>query len=281
MNIGIRLHDVKGDTIEDKLRSAAEQGFTCVHLALAKLLPGFAMEDAPSLLTPALAASLRSLLDRYALHPAVLGCYLNLATPDQAQWRRTFACYDAHLRFARMLGADVVGTETGAPNTAYRPEPACRTEESLQLLIERLKPVADRAECCGATLALEPVCRHIMCTPERTGRVLDALNSPNLAVIFDPVNLLRPDNAAQADEMIEAFLRQFGDRIRVMHLKDYRVIPGQEDVACLACGLGEMRYDRLLSFIRAHERLPVTLEDTLPDNARDARLFLEARAARL
>ena len=67
MNIGIRLHDVAGATLEEKLQNAKAQGFSCVHLALSKVLPDFPMEKAPELLTPALAAELKALFARYCL----------------------------------------------------------------------------------------------------------------------------------------------------------------------------------------------------------------------
>ena len=43
MNIGIRLHDTAGSNLAEHLAAAKAQGFTCVHLALAKLIPGFSM----------------------------------------------------------------------------------------------------------------------------------------------------------------------------------------------------------------------------------------------
>ena len=128
MNIGIRLHDTAGSTLEEHLKSAREQGFSCAHIALSKTIPGFSMKDAPALLTDSLAAEVRALLDKYGMECAVLGCYLNLATPDEAELANTLASYKAHLHFARAIGARVVGTETGAPNTAYATCPECWTE---------------------------------------------------------------------------------------------------------------------------------------------------------
>ena len=43
--------------------------------------------------------------------------------------------------------------------------------------------------------------------------------------------------------------------------------------AC-ACGMGAMRYEQLLSFAAARS-LPMTLENTVPENAETARLHLE------
>jgi len=278
MNIGIRLHDTLGTNLEEHLRSAREQGFRCAHIAMGKCVPGFSMKDAPALLTDELAAEVRALLAKYDMECAVLGCYLNLATPDEEELATSVACYKAHLRFAKAIGAGVVGTETGAPNTGYKTVPECFTEESLRLFIDRVRPVVQYAEEIGVVLAIEPVCRHIVSTPERARRVLDAIGSPNLQIILDTVNLLNMRNHARMDELVAQSIELFGDRIRVLHMKDYLPVEGAEDVKSLACGAGVMDYTRLLAFAKAHPGLPMTLEDTVPENAVAAREHLENAA---
>ena len=49
--------------------------------------------------------------------------------------------------------------------------------------------------------------------------------------------------------------------------------------AC-ACGTGLMGYERLLEFA-GEKQLPMTLENTTPENAEAARLFLERTAGGL
>ena len=281
MNIGIRLHDTKGTTLEEHLQSAKAQGFTCVHLALQKTIPGFSMNDAPSLLTDDLAREVRGLLEKYDLQCAVLGCYLNLATPDMDAYRHTADIYRAHLDFAAKIGALCVGTETGAPNTGYKTEPACWTEESLNLFIDRVRPIVEHAEKAGVSLAIEPVCRHIVSTPARARKVLDAIPSGQLKIILDTVNLLTPENYPQAETFIQESFQLFGDKILVLHLKDFKPVEGMTDLmpVCCACGLGVMKYKSLLKFGSEHN-LPMTLEDTRPENAEQARVFLECVAAR-
>ena len=281
MNIGIRLHDTAGASLEEHLASAHVQGFRCAHIAMQKVIPGFEMMKAPELLNEELAAQTRELLARYGMQCAVLGCYLNLATPDEAELAATMACYRAHLRFAKVIGADGVGTGTGAPNKGYKTCPECFTEESLQLFIERLRPLVRYAEEVGSVLAIEPVCRHIVSTPERAQRVLEAIPSDHLQIILDTVNLLNAENAPRMDEVLSDAVCRLGDRVRVLHMKDYRVVEGKADVASMACGTGEMSYDRLLRFAIAHEGIPMTLEDTVPANAEAARLYLEEKAAAL
>ena len=275
MNIGIRLHDTIGTNLEEHLRSAHEQGFSCAHIALSKTIPGFSMMDAPALMTDELAAQVRGLLDKYGIQCAVLGCYLNLATTDEEELAKTVACYKAHLRFAKAIGATVVGTETGAPNAGYKTCPECFTEESLQLFIDRLRPVVEYAEAIGAVIAIEPVCRHIVSTPARARKVLDAIDSPSLQIILDTVNLLNMENHTRMDELVAESIDLFGDRIRILHMKDYRPVEGAADVASMACGTGVMDYTRLIAFAKANPGIPMTLEDTVPANAMAARDHLE------
>ena len=190
MNIGIRVHDTIGTNLAEHLAAAKAQGFTCVHIAMARVIPGFKMSDAPALLTDELAEYVKSELEKNGQTCVLLGCYLNLCSPDMEDHAKTVEIYKAHLRFAKKIGALLVGTETGAPNTTYSTCPECYTEEALQLFIDRVTPVVRYAEEIGQLFAIEPVIRHIVSTPERCEKVLKAVNSPNLKVILDAVNLL-------------------------------------------------------------------------------------------
>ena len=255
MNIGIRLHDTAPGTLKERLGFARAQGFSCAHVAL------------------------RKEFGESGLECAVLGCYLNLADPNPERRSKTQEIYKAHLRFAAKIGARVVGTETYAnPESAFS-DPAPQSEEAFQLLLDSLKPVVRYAEECGAVLAVEPVWCHIISTPERAVRMLEELPSENLQIILDAVNLIAPEEANRTEDIIRNAISLLGDRVRILHMKDYVITPEGELDAC-ACGLGSMRYEQLLSFAAGRD-LPMTLENTVPDNAEEARLFLERTAGRL
>lgn len=279
MNIGIRLHDTAPGTLKERLGFARAQGFSCAHVALSKVLDDFAMEDAPEKLTDEYARRVRKEFGESGLECAVLGCYLNLADPNPERRSKTQEIYKAHLRFAAKIGARVVGTETYANPESVFSDPAPQSEEAFQLLLDSLKPVIRCAEECGAVLAVEPVWCHIISTPERAVRMLEELPSENLQIILDAVNLIAPEEANRAEDIIRNAISLLGDRVRILHMKDYVITPEGELDAC-ACGLGSMRYEQLLSFAAGRD-LPMTLENTVPDNAEEARLFLERTAGRL
>lgn len=271
-NLGIRLHDTKAGSLAERAEAAREQGFTCAHLALSKTLGPDFIEADP--LTPGLAAFVnRSMGDTDI---TVLGCYLNLADPDEDAYRETLKRYIAHLRFSRWIHAGTVGTETGNPNREYRYDPEnSHTDRALDLFLHRLEPAVRAAEKLGAILSLEPVYTHIVWCPRVARKVLDSIASPNLGIILDPVNLLHPDNLNHRDEVIAEAIELLGEDVLTVHLKDYRT-DADGKVVWSEIGQGEMDYSALFRFVR--ERKPgigMTLEDTSPENAVRARKFLE------
>lgn len=272
MQVGIRLHDVEGNTLEEKLKAAQEKGFSCVHLASKLLVSQYGIDAGA--LTPGFAMYIKRLLNQYQLDQAVYGCYLNLANPDPEQLKKITETYKASIRFAAVSGAGVVGTETGAPNTEYRTVPECWTEDALKILIENLRPVVEYAEKLGVIFAIEPVWGHIVHTVEKARRVLDEIGSPNLQIIFDPVNLLGMDNYQKQDEMIRKAFELLGDDIAVIHAKDFVV--EKDRLRSVASGTGALNYPLLMRYIK--EKKPfihVTMEDTLPENSLLAKEFME------
>ena len=279
MNIGIRLHDTAPGTLRQRLEYARAQGFSCAHLALSKAVEGFRMEDAPARLAePAMARDVRAAFAETGMDCAVLGCYLNLADAEEESRLRTREIYFAHLRFAAETGAAVVGTETPAnPASRFETE-APRSEEAFRFFMDCLKPVVRKAEEVNAILAVEPVWSHIVSTPERAERMLEELKSDHLRIILDAANLIAPDKTGVADQTIAEAIRRLGEKVSVLHMKDFRLQNGEKEE--LACGMGEMRYERLLRFARERS-LPMTLENTVPENAEAARLYLEKIAETL
>lgn len=270
MSIGIRLHDTAPGSLQQRAQAAKEQGFDCVHLALSKVLEPKYMQ--PAALTPGLAAHVKQALN--PLHTAVLGCYLNLAHPDKDVLKNIQAQYIAHLRFANWLNVGVVGTETGNPNAQYRYEPdKSHTQEALELFIEGIEPVVKAAKQLGAVLAIEPVYTHIVSNAQRAKQVLDHFQSPNLQIILDPVNLLHETNLAACDTIVFDAAKLLLDDIAVLHVKDYVLDNGK--MKAVAAGTGMMRYEALFELLADKKpHLFMTLENTLPDNARQAGDFV-------
>ena len=265
MRLGIRAHDTKYAPLDELIPNIHSMGFKCMHIALTKSIKEFTPDICT--MTPGLAMHMRELCIENKVDVAVLGCYLNLCNPNPEQHKKIVEKYKANIRFASILGCGVVGTETGAVNEEYKYEPANHTEEALNLFIENLKPIVKYAEQFGVIIAIEPVWKHIVCTIERARKVLDAIDSPNLQIIFDPVNVLYPGIIEQAFDLLR-------DEIAVVHCKDF-VVEG-DDLKSIAAGTGGLNYPLLLKKIKQYKPyVHCTLENTVPENAIATRDFME------
>lgn len=272
MQLGIRLHDIKKAPLEERLAIANEQGFACGHLALAKVISEYPVNDGA--LTPGFALYLKKLFAKNELDVAVLGCYLNLANPKEESLAKIKRRYLTNIRFASLLGAGVVGTETGAVNEEYKFEERNHSDEALDIFIRNVRPVVEYAEKMGVILAIEPVAKHIVCNPKRARRVLDEIASPNLQIIFDPVNLLDHSNYQNREEIFAEAFDLLGEDIAMVHIKDFVV--KDNELVSVAAGTGEMDYSQIIRFMK--EKKPyihATLENTVPENAVAAREYIQ------
>lgn len=272
MQLGIRLHDTKKLSFEERIANVSQLGFRCGHLALAKVISEFPTTD--EALTPGLAMYIKNVFAKNNVDIAVLGCYLNLANPNPEKLEQITHRYMAHIRFASWLGCGVVGTETGAPNETYTHVPECHGEEALQTFITNLRPVVKYAEQMGVVLAIEPVWKHIVCNPARARRVLDEIHSPNLQIILDPVNLLDICNYENQVAIVDEAIELLGPDVAMVHLKDFVVEDGR--LVSVGAGLGQMDYTSVIKFMKTRKPfIHATLENTTPENNLQVKEFIE------
>ena len=275
MQIGLRLQDSEDLALEERLEIVRTQGFSCVHTALSGLTGEAAAAGA---LTPGYAMYLKRAFDKAQIDIAALDCCPDLACTDKSISGEILRCYQEHIRFASILGCGMVGAGTGAPVTANdRDIEARHSYEALAELIGELRGVVRYAEQMGVILAIEPAYTDVIWNSMRARAVLDAVGSPNLQIIFDPVRLLHGGVLEHRDEVIEEAAELLGRDIAMIRLRDYTVKNGSgKELAYCACGEGEMDFRKVLAF--AAEKKPhihVTLENTKPETAVRAREFIQ------
>ena len=123
-----------------------------------------------------------------------------------------------------------------------------------------MKVLCSAAEKLGVTIAVEGVSSFVINSPERMHRLMTELNSPNMAVIFDPLNLLTISNYDKQDELIKNMFELLGDKIVAIHLKDFGIVDGK--LKQCKIGDGIMNIPLLFSLIRKYKpQIPVILEE--------------------
>ena len=220
----------------------------------------------------------RELLKR-DIHIAVLGCYINPANPDDAAREAAVARFIDHLKYAKRIGADMVGTETGRFSTDFKVTPLTKTEECYQTVLKSFRKIVRAAEQIGVTVGVEGVFDHTLNSPEMMARFLSDIDSEAVEVILDAVNLMTPDVEFDPEGQMAIIDRAFGlygDRISVLHLKDF-VFDNVKQLYRHP-GEGHFHYEALMRHI--HEQKPHIiglLENSSPDRFADDCAYLEAQ----
>jgi len=274
LRLGVRAHDFGRLPAKELAALVAAGGFASVQLALNKAVAGLNLRAGE--LTEDLAQSIGAAFRQQGVAIAVLGCYINPIHPDRETRSRSLAYFKDHLRFARAFGCGLVALESGSVNADYSPHPDNHRPAALRELLGSLAELVATAQEHGVKVGLEAVTSHPVSTPGRMRRVLDSLQSEHLQVVWDPVNLLSPENAGRQAAVSTEALELFGDRIAVVHAKDFLMQDGL--MSPLPAGCGQLDYGPVLEFVRQGKgRVPVLLEETDAPAAGCSAAWLRAR----
>ena len=273
-NIGIRAHDLGSLPLAQLAKEIANKGLSSVQLALAKSFPEINTDLGG--LSPGLANHLKHSFYKEKVQIAVLGCYINMIHPDVTERQNQLERFKEHIRFARDFGCSIVGTETGSviPNLGYTVENF--GEKPYQEVVKSVKELVQEAERFGIIVGIEGGINHPIHTPARMKRLLDDVPSNNLQVIYDPANFISLENYAHQETVIDEAIELFGNRMIVLHAKDF--IVEKEKVKMVPVGKGQLNYDFL--FKRLKKRKPfmnILIENTQEPHISSSIVFLQER----
>ena len=263
MHYGMRCHDIcpksEIDTVFEAVRNLEVNQ---IQLALAKSIDGF--DFSYGHYSPGFGRMIRQKLDEKQIHVAVLGCYINPTNPDEKERQKAVSSFIEHLKYAKMIGADMVGTETGRYDSQFQVVPYTYTEGCYQLLLKSMREIVSAAEKLGVIVGIEAVHDHTLYCPEMMRRFLEDMDSPNVEAILDPVNLISAENYQNQDEVIEKAFRLYGDKISVIHMKDFTIKEGQPQFAHI--GEGMFHYETLLRNLKREKPyITMLLEESNPE----------------
>lgn len=261
--LGLRGHDI-ADSFSDMCTLANENNVTNLQFALAKTVSDVNFDavgyDAD------LSKKIKTELDKHKLTVSVLGCYINPIAENEELQKSQLKRFENFIDYAKDFGATVIGTETGVlidPENPHRVDiERTHSEETYQLFLNNLKPLVKKAEKLGVTIGIEPVWECPICTPKVLKRLIDDINSDNQEVILDISNMINLENYTKQREMIDEAFDLFGEKIRVIHLKDFTIDENGKKFA--ATGTGDLEIEHMFKRIDALKKKPEIILDCLP-----------------
>lgn len=249
LNLGVRAHDIQAASREELGEKLAYYQFSHIQFAVKKSFPAYA----PTLrsVSSGTASFIGDYLQNLGIKISILGCYVNLASPDEAIRQQAIADFKHHIYLAKDYHAAVVGTETGSVGHGYTT--ANFTEEAYIAARSSIMEMVAYAEHLGVTVGIEAGINHPLYTSDLAKRLISEVQSPNLKIIMDCANLISTDNYQEQERVVYRALNDLHDDICSMHLKDF-IIENQQ-VRIVPVGTGWMKYDQILQFLKKDKPL--------------------------
>lgn len=261
ISLGVRAHDFGKMPAEALARTIASHGLSGIQLALARAIEGINSDTGAQ--SPGLANHLRGTFASQGLRVMVLGCYVNIVHPDLKERAALLTRFREHIRFARDYGCSVVATETASLNADWSYHPDNGSEAAFTEACRSVASLVEEAEKFGVFVTIEGVAHHVMSSPRHLRRMLDTIQSNNLQILLDPVNLLTLANHGSQDALMKECFDLFGDRIITLHAKDF--IVDEKGFRSVPAGQGQLNYTLLAELVRQRKNfIDVLLEETTP-----------------
>jgi sugar phosphate isomerase/epimerase len=159
-----------------------------------------------------------------------VGCYRNLISVDEKVRQQGIDDVVFAMNVAGKAGVESVVCGGGHRDPAV---PAARrsvhrdnwTGHALDVMIESCQEIVARVDKDAAPLCLEPWVITCLNSPARLEQVVRAVDHPKLAVDLDLANLVTLENCFETERLINDCFDRFGDKVRLVHLKDARLTP--------------------------------------------------------
>lgn len=217
MYIGLRAHDYGKQSLDDLFGKITADGFHAIQLAIPKAIEGVSSLDD---VDEKLLKEIKAAMEKYDMAIPVFGCYVELGHRDPVERQKHVDRFLKGMEFAKFLGARCIGSET----TNF---PLDGSEEERKIafegLVDSVKQIVKKGEEIGLDVAIEPVARHTLNTPQLAKELLDRVPSDRLKIILDLVNLLTADNIKDQDQILDDCFKLFGDKIWALHIKGIKL----------------------------------------------------------
>ena len=153
---------------------------------------------------------------------AEVGAWGNPMSPDEKTRNEAIALCQRRLALADRVGAKCCVNISGSRGEPWDgPHPTNLTDETFDLIVETTRGIIDAVQPERAFFTLETMPWMYPDSTESYVRLLEAMDRPQFAVHFDPVNLIcSPQRYYTSGELIREFCAELGPHIKSCHAKD-------------------------------------------------------------
>jgi sugar phosphate isomerase/epimerase len=243
MRIGIFAKTFPGTDPQTVLAEVAGAGFATTQYNMScSGLPSM-----PEAIDADLCEAIRIASAACGVEIVALSATFNMIHPDPAVRETGLRRLAVLARAAPAMGAGLVTLCTGTrdPDDQWRAHPDNATPGAWRDLLRSMEAAVRIAEDCGVDLGVEPELANVVSSAAAARRLIDALASRRVKIVFDAANLFEVATDSARRAIVSEGLDLLGDRIAIAHAKDRR-----PDGAFAAAGTGVLDYRHYVSELR-------------------------------
>jgi len=183
-------------------------------------------------------AQMRAALDKHGVSASALGLWgWNHLSPDSGEREESLAQFDRAIDFGQALGASILITGGGEI-------PDGSLDDNVAEFVKVFPRFIERAKKAGLKIALYPLHGNSFFTSiEAYERVWEHIE--DVGIKLDPANFKH-----HGDEYLP-ILRNHGDRVFYVHIKEHVYIDG-ELASQPAAGMGDIEWGKVMAFLYEH-----------------------------
>ncbi len=214
--LGVACHiNMEETASRNVLRAAREAGFTNVQLQ-------FSWVNA----TDEFLRALPRWLKEEGVVGDVVGAYMNCVSPNNVLMDCRRRDLIRAIEFAGFIGAHRIVAWTGGYGKGLMTsDPRNSTREAEDAICRNLEPYHPRIESARLKLALETYITLACPDAESLARLLKRLPKTTVGAVLDPPNLTPIARYQQRDKALKQMFGELGNRIALVHFKDFRLAP--------------------------------------------------------
>ena len=265
MDFGVRAHDIGCLSVEKLVERLKEEGVKNAQLAIPRAIDGV---DSFDKIDEHLCHEIHDSFKKNNINIAILSCYQDLSCLDEKQRIKAVDTFIKCLKFNKIIGAGVVGTET-----SYDHLSRFEKHKRFTLMMDSLLRITEVANQENIDFAIEPVSFHPLCDVETTLEVIDELKSSHVKVIFDLANVLERPHEVNQKAYFKRCFELLNDKIAAIHLKDFDVDENGVYIP-KKLGAGCMDYSELIRYIESHPNVPVIREELELNHKEEDKKFI-------
>ncbi|MFA6811992.1 MAG: sugar phosphate isomerase/epimerase family protein [Bacteroidaceae bacterium] len=245
LKFGVRAHDVAKKTDIDNLLSGVNDlDLEYIQLVIPKALKECDYSHENIL-------RIQNSLRQHRIKVAMLGAYFNPVHCNKEIVMSGIENFKRNIEIAKELGCKYVGSETGSYNgSPWTYVPKNHTQEGFMKTQKIFSELIKYAQKINVNVLFEPAWAHIIYDVPMAKKFLDSFHMPNVFITIDLYNLLYEGNFEQRNEIFEKALRTFKNQVKIIHLKDGKVVDGKK--IQLSPGQGQFDYPFMLHCIERY-----------------------------